>query len=74
MARFESDHQPEYRLRIETPHGVRTVHDPYSFSSVLDANAFHASQGDGEVETHLGAQIVTHSGSIDNIKFSVGAE
>ena len=36
VARFTSDHQPEYRLRSEAPHGVRTINDPYSFGSVLD--------------------------------------
>ena len=72
IARFESDHQPEYRLCIETPHGVRTIHDPYSFGSVLDTNAFHALLGDGELEKYLGAQIATHCG-IDGVLFSMWA-
>jgi 1,4-alpha-glucan branching enzyme len=72
IARFESDHQPEYRLRIETPHGVRTIHDPYSFGSVLDTNAFHALLGDSELEKYLGAQIATHCG-IDGVLFSMWA-
>jgi 1,4-alpha-glucan branching enzyme len=53
VARFVSDHQPEYRLRLEMPQGVRTIADPYSFGSVLDTNAFHALQGDGELEEYL---------------------
>jgi 1,4-alpha-glucan branching enzyme len=72
VARLASDHRPEYRLRLEMPHGVRTIRDPYSFGSVLDTNAFHALQGDGELEKYLGAQIVTHC-SIHGVLFSVWA-
>jgi 1,4-alpha-glucan branching enzyme len=36
VARLASDRRPEYRLRLEMPHGVRTIRDPYSFGSLLD--------------------------------------
>ena len=72
VARFISDHRPEYRLRIETPHGVPTINDPYSFGSVLDTSAFHAPQGEGEVDKYLGAQLVKRNG-ICGVLFCVWA-
>jgi 1,4-alpha-glucan branching enzyme len=72
VARLASDHQPDYRLRIETRHGVRTINDAYSFGSVLDSHAFRALEGDGELEKYLGAQIVRHGG-IKGVLFSVWA-
>jgi 1,4-alpha-glucan branching enzyme len=70
VARFASDHRPEYRLRLETPHGVHTINDPYSFGNVLDT--FHALQGQGDLYKYLGAQIVKHGG-LDGVLFSVWA-
>jgi 1,4-alpha-glucan branching enzyme len=72
VARFPSDSRPAYRLRLETRHGVRTISDPYSFGSVLDASAFQALQGEGELDKYLGAQTIRHGG-VDGVLFCVWA-
>jgi 1,4-alpha-glucan branching enzyme len=72
VARFTSDHRPEYRLRIELPHGVRTINDPYSFGGVLDTTALQGLHGKGHLDKYLGAQFIKHSG-IDGVLFSVWA-
>jgi 1,4-alpha-glucan branching enzyme len=72
VARFASDHRPEYRLRTETAHRVLTINDPYSFGSVLDMSAFQALRGEGELDKYLGAQIVKHGG-VCGVHFCVWA-
>jgi 1,4-alpha-glucan branching enzyme len=72
VVRFESEHRPDYRLRFETAHGVHTINDPYSLGGVLDTDAFHALQGEGDLDKYLGAQIVKH-GRIRGVLFCVWA-
>jgi 1,4-alpha-glucan branching enzyme len=68
VARFSSDHRPDYKLRIESLHGFHTFKDPYSFGSVFDTSAFHALQGKGELDKYLGAQLIKHGGA-DGVLF-----